>query len=71
MFQGDEEGSHTTNEGIKRSGIILKARVASNMDGIDMDLFEKALNLRREYESNRGLLDSNNSPNGESNIYNK
>ena len=36
--------------------LVLRARVAVNVDGIDVPLFEKALALRREYEVERGLV---------------
>lgn len=42
-----------------RSGDImslsLRARVAMNVDGIDIPLFEQALQLRRKYEADRGV----------------
>ena len=34
--------------------ITLRARVAMNVDGIDVPLFERALRMRRKYEEDRG-----------------
>ena len=36
--------------------LVLRARVAMNVDGIDVPLYEKALALRREYEVERGMV---------------
>eukprot|EP00246_Nothoceros_aenigmaticus_P017112 TRINITY_DN814_c0_g2_i2.p1 TRINITY_DN814_c0_g2~~TRINITY_DN814_c0_g2_i2.p1 ORF type:complete len:133 (+),score=2.56 TRINITY_DN814_c0_g2_i2:168-566(+) len=35
--------------------MVLLARVGRNVDGLDLDLYEKALQLRRQFERKQGL----------------
>ena len=59
MYQILGELDHIRNDGSNSNDpipLILRSRVAMNVDGIDIALFKKALQIRRKYEFDRGLL---------------
>ena len=49
-------GGAGNDDDTSTSTLVLRARVAMNVDGIDVPLYERALELRREYEVERGMV---------------
>jgi len=40
-----------------QEGLILRARISRNVDGLDVSLYEQALSLRRKFEAQHFTFD--------------